>query len=180
MPNDKSSWQIAENLSFRTVRPQDRGFLLALFSSARKKELDSLDWDAGKRRIFLEMQFQAQQRHYQEHFPTRNHRIVLLDKRPIGMTDIARGKNEIRLLDIILKPENRNAGIGTTLMQAVVDEAEKTGRAVRLYVEKFNPAFRFYRRLGFTVIDDTGVHYHMERLPADVEKPPGNRKATGG
>lgn len=170
---------MAENLSFRSVRPEDSVFLLALFSSARKNELDSLNWDAESRQAFLEMQFQAQQNHYQEHFPSRDHRIVLLDKHPIGMTDIARGKKEIRVLDIILKPENRNMGIGTTLMQDVLDAADKSGKAIRLYVEKFNPAFSLYRRLGFTVIDDTGVHYHMERLPAAGKNSAGKPKAAG-
>ena len=96
---------MAKNLSFRPVRPRDSAFMLALFSSTRKKEPDSLDWDADRRQVFLETQFQAQQSHYQEHFPSRDHRIVLLDERPIGMTDIARGKTEVRVLDIILKPK---------------------------------------------------------------------------
>ena len=153
------------NLSSRPVRPEDSVFLLALFSSARKNELDSLNWDAGRRQAFLEMQFQAQQSHYQEHFPLRDHRIVLLNNHPIGMTDIARGKNEIRVLDIILRPENRNSGIGTQLMQNLLDEADQSGRPIRLYVEKFNPALNLYKRLDFSIIEDTGVHYHMERLP---------------
>ncbi len=170
---------MAKNLSFRPVKSRDNAFLLALFSSARKKELDSLKWDACRRQTFLEMQFQAQQSHYQENFPSRDHRIVLLDKRPIGITDIARDEKEIRVLDIILKPENRNKGIGTTLMQAILDEADQSGMAVRLYAEKFNPAISFYRRLGFTVIGDTGVHSHMERLPATGYNPPGNLKAAG-
>jgi len=170
---------MAGNLSSRPVRPEDSVFLLALFSSARKNELDSLNWDAGRRQAFLEMQFQAQQSHYQEHFPSRDHRIVLLDKHPIGMTDIARGKKEIRVLDIILKPENRNMGIGTTLMQDVLDAADKSGKAIRLYVEKFNPAFSLYRRLGFTIIGDTGVHYQMERLPAAGKNSPRKPKAAG-
>ena len=166
-------------LSFRPAEPGDRAFLLALFSSARKKELDSLNWVANSRRAFLEMQFQAQQSHYQDNFPSRDHRIVLLDKRPIGITDIARDEKEIRVLDIILKPENRNKGIGTTLMQAILDEADQSGMAVRLYVERFNPAFSFYNRLGFTVIGDTGVHQHMERQPAASKKPSDNPKVAG-
>lgn len=156
---------MAGNLSSRPVRPKDGAFLLALFSSARKNELDSLNWDAGRRQAFLEMQFNAQQSHYQKHFPLRDHRIVLLNSHPIGMTDIARRKKEIRVLDIILKPENRNSGLGTQLMQNLLDEADQSGRPIRLYVEKFNPALNLYKRLDFSIIEDTGVHYHMERFP---------------
>jgi ribosomal protein S18 acetylase RimI-like enzyme len=32
-------------------------------------------------------------------------------------------------------------------------------------VEKFNPALRLYRRLGFTEIGDHGVYWEMEWLP---------------
>jgi ribosomal protein S18 acetylase RimI-like enzyme len=96
-----------------------------------------------------------------------------LSSRPV------RPEDSVFLLDIILKPENRNSGIGTTLMQDILDAADKSGKAIRLYVEKFNPAFSLYRRLGFTVIDDTGVHYHMEKLPAAGKNSPGKPKAAG-
>jgi len=155
---------MADDLSSRPVSSRDSAFLLALFSSARKKELDSLDWDTNSRQAFLEMQFQAQQSHYETHFPLRDHRIVLLNSHPIGMTDIARKNDEIRVLDIILQPENRNSGLGTQLMQNLLGEADQSRRPIRLYVEKFNPALNLYKRLDFSIIEDTGVHYHMERF----------------
>ena len=80
-------------------------------------------------RLFWKCSFKPSRAIIRSIFP-RDHRIVLLDKRPIGMTDIARGKTEVRVLDIILKPESRNAGISTTLMRAVMDEADKSGKAI--------------------------------------------------
>ena len=159
------------NLSFRPVESQDSAFLLSLFASAREKELETLDWDGAQRDAFLEMQFNAQQNHYQNHFPQREHQIVLLDNRPIGMMDISRDSQEIRVLDIILLPENRNAGIGTLLMNHLLEDSDRSTRPVRLYVEKFNPVLSLYTRLGFQTIVDTGVHYHMERLPGQKQSP---------
>jgi ribosomal protein S18 acetylase RimI-like enzyme len=124
-----------------------------------------LNWDDAQGQVFLEMQFNAQQTHYQHHFPQREHQIILMENHPIGMLDIVRRSEEIRVLDIILIPENRNSGIGASLMNNILKESDRSAKPVRLYVEKFNPALTLYRRLGFQIIEDTGVHYHMERLP---------------
>lgn len=139
--------------------------MLFLFAGAREKELENLNWGGAQRQVFLEMQFNAQQTHYQHHFPQREHQIILMEEHPIGMLDIVRTSKEIRILDIILLPENRNSGIGTVLMNSLLEESDRSAKPVRMYVEKFNPVLNLYRRLGFRVIDDTGVHYHMEKLP---------------
>ena len=47
-------------------------------------------------------------------------------------------------------------------MQAVCAEARAAGKKVSICVEKFNPAQRLYRRLGFREIADEGVHWIME------------------
>ena len=39
------------------------------------------------------------------------------------------------------------------------------GLPVRIHVEKFNPALRLYRRLGFTEIEDKGIYLFMEWQP---------------
>ena len=39
-----------------------------------------------------------------------------------------------------------------------MDEAGTCGKAVTIYVEKFNPAMRLYRRLGFKTEEDKGVY----------------------
>ena len=171
---------VAAALSLRSVGPEDQNFLLSLFESAREKELAWVDWKADRRRIFIETQFRAQQKHYQKHFPNRDHHIVMLDGKPAGMTDIARNAEEIRVLDIIILPEHRNAGIGTALMRKLITEADHLGKTLRLYVEKFNPACGLYTRLGFSVAEDAGVHYLMERRPESDPKASANPKIAGG
>ena len=159
------------NLTLRPVGAEDKAFLRNLFASSRERELAMVDWDPEQRRVFVEMQFQAQQDHYRKHFPHRDHLIVLANgQQPVGMTDVHRSAQEMRVLDIIIAPDHRNVGIGTALMQDLLSEADRTGQTIRLYVEKFNPAARLYHRLGFTVIEDTGVHYGMARPPVSEEQ----------
>jgi L-amino acid N-acyltransferase YncA len=53
---------------------------------------------------------------------------------------------------------DRGRGFGTALFRDLMDEAAAVGKAVSIHVEKFNPAMRFYRRLGFTSVEDKGVY----------------------
>jgi hypothetical protein len=51
-----------------------------------------------------------------------------------------------------------------------MDEAASCGKAVSIHVEKFNPAMRLYRRLGFATEEDKGV-YDLMRWSAVPDDP---------
>lgn len=156
----------AVSVKLRPVQPDDETILFTLYASTREEELALVNWDTAAKEIFLRMQFNAQQMHYRSHYPQGDHRIILLDDRPIGRLYRARQDREIRLIDITLLPEYRNRGIGTALMQDLIDEAAQTGDPIRLYVFKYNhAALRLYTRLGFSPIDENGLHIFMERVP---------------
>ena len=54
------------------------------------------------------------------------------------------------LLSISLLPEHRGQGIGTVLMDRLLDHLRTLGhRRASLSVQKANPALRLYRRAGF-------------------------------
>lgn len=150
--------------TLRSVQPADEHFLLDVYADHRKEELDQASWNAEQRQTFLSQQFHAQIHHYRSHYPQGNHDIILFDTTPIGRIYIDRGDEEIRLLDISLLSEYRNRGVGTVLMRNLLDETDRVAKPVRLYVYKMNQAVRFYERLGFQCVEDTGVHYFMERL----------------
>ena len=88
--------------------------------------------------------------------------IILQKGEPVGRLYVDRRKDEIRLIDIALLPELHGQGIGSWLLQDLMDEAKKVGKPIRIHVERFNPALRLYERLGFTHIADQGVYYLME------------------
>ena len=85
-----------------------------------------------------------------------------MDGQPAGRLYVARGSDEIRIVDIALLPESCNRGIGTTLLRGLQSEAAAAGKPLRIHVERFNPALRLYERLGFRQIDDRGVYLFME------------------
>ncbi len=111
------------------------------------------------------MQFEAQRRHYSEHFPDAAFLVIVRDGRPAGRLYVDRGLASIHIIDIALLPEHRRAGIGSHLLAELLAEGDREGKAVSLHVEHFNPAMRLYERLGFRGIEDTGVYYLLERPP---------------
>ncbi len=157
MPESEGS-----QVELRPRRDDDRDFLSRLYASTRADEMALLDWSAEEKNAFLAMQFEAQTRHYDEHYADAEFMIIERDKTPIGRLCLHRRVDEIRVVDIALLPEARRSGIGGRLLKRVLDEAAETGRVVRIHVERNNPAISLYDRLGFRRIDDLGVYHLME------------------
>ena len=157
-----------ETVSLRPIAAHDDAFLCALYAGTRADEMALLDWSAKEKAAFLRMQFDAQHRHYQTHFPNAAFWIIELEGEPIGRLYVDRRVDEIRLIDVALLPEYRSRGLGSALMRELLDEATSAGKPVRLHVESFNPAHRLYTRLGFCKLDSNGVYEFMEWRSAAV------------
>jgi GNAT superfamily N-acetyltransferase len=72
-------------------------------------------------------------------------------------------------MDVTLLPERRGQGLGTALMQRLLDWSDELQLPVTLHVEPFNPAQRLYQRLGFQTLEVRGVYHFMQRLPAAAD-----------
>ncbi|MGH8611495.1 MAG: GNAT family N-acetyltransferase, partial [Gammaproteobacteria bacterium] len=131
-------------LGFRPIGPDDQAFLLEVYASTRREELALTDWDEDKKARFLQMQFTAQHQYYQDYYTETDFLIILLDDLPVGRLYLGRWPSEIRIVDLALLPAHRNAGIGTRILQAILAEATLAGKAVRIHVEKLNPALHLY------------------------------------
>lgn len=159
-----------ESLDDVATRPEsedDREFLLAVFASARAFEMDLLDWSDARKEQFLRMQFHAQSSHYRQYYQAADFLIILVGSVPAGRLCIHRGGSEMRIVDIALLPEFRGRGVGTKLLRGVLEEADMTGAAVTMHVEKSNRAQDLYRRLGFDPVEDKDVHWLMRREPSE-------------
>jgi ribosomal protein S18 acetylase RimI-like enzyme len=89
-----------------------------------------------------------------------------VDECEAGRLYVGRWAEEICVVDISLRPEFRGQGIGTELLQALVREAAKEDKPLRVHVERFNRALRLYTRLGFRVLAEKGVYLQLEFAPA--------------
>jgi len=149
-----------QKVSTRLATGDDEAFLFDLFSSTRP-EFDLLGLPDNQKQALMTMQFNAQRQQYDETYPASESRIILSDSRLIGRILVDRAESEITLIDIALMPENRNAGIGTALIQELLSQAAGSKKSVRLHVLKSNPALRLYERLGFSRAGDQSMYYEM-------------------
>ena len=143
----------AQPFQLTPVRPQDEGFLRALYASHRGVEVQQWGWDAAQTDAFLALQFKAQHVGYAQQFGAENDRIVRLDGRPVGRFFVARVRGALRLVDIALLPAHQGQGLGTLLVQHLLTVAQAQGVEAQLSVARHNAALRLYCRLGFTVVD---------------------------
>lgn len=161
--NSRQSASAAERaISLRPVGAADQTFLLELYASTRSDELSLVPWDDEQKRAFVEMQFNAQQAHYQESYPTAEHDIVLENDRAVGHLYVNRLDHLIKIIDLVVLPRERNTGIGSYLMNTLLAEAADSGKRVGIYVETFNPSLPFFQRLGFRETEQAGIHVYLE------------------
>jgi len=154
-----------ERCSLRPMDEADLEFLRALYASTRQEELSVVAWTDEQKSEFLRMQFEAQHVHYQQSFPDAEFLVIELEGERVGRLYVDRRDDEIRIVDIALVPAHRKRGIGSAYLRRVLSEAESTDKVVRIHVERYNPAFGLYQRLGFREIDTNGVYYLMEWAP---------------
>jgi len=151
-------------LTLKALEESDLKFLYKVYASTRYEELNKTGWSQQEIEKFLKMQFDAQHQFYKEQFPQASFMIVQCDGKNAGRLYLDYRDKEIRIVDIALLPEFRGAGYGTQLLKTVIEDAQNNNIAVRIHVEKNNPALRLYQRLGFKEIGDRGVYWLMEKI----------------
>ena len=157
-----------DHLWLRPVGFDDEAFLRRVYADARAPEIALTGWEAASAQAFLRMQFDAQRQHYRKHYPDAHFDIVERAGTPVGRLYVARTAGEMRIVDIALLAPWRGQGIGSTLLQALLDEGMRDARRVTIHVEGRNPALALYRRLGFTDIEPHGVYRLLEWRPTPL------------
>jgi ribosomal protein S18 acetylase RimI-like enzyme len=136
-------------LFLRPATFEDLDFQRSLYADTRSNEMALVDWSDDQKKSFLDQQFEAQTNHYQVYFPDAVTQIILLDQTIIGRFIRWDSQDYILIVDIALLFEFRNMGIGTILVQDLMNDAISLNLPIILRVEIFNPAIHLYERLGF-------------------------------
>jgi ribosomal protein S18 acetylase RimI-like enzyme len=163
--NETQSQGAGVSVRLRAAGADDEDFLFALYASTRHDEMAAWGLDAAQQEMVLRLQFRAQQHRYAAEGEASEHHLILREGEAVGRIIVIRSADEIHLADIALLREHQSAGIGSTLIGDLQEEAARAGLPVRLYVLRNNRAARLYERLGFVVVGDTGSHFKMEWLP---------------
>jgi Acetyltransferases len=153
------------DITFRNIEHSDLPFLKKVYRSTREEELKLTDWPEKQKDEFINQQFNAQHDYYQQVYNEASFQIILCDGVLAGRLYLWESEKQIRIVDIALLPENRNKGIGSFILNSLIDKSEKSSKILSIHVECYNPALSLYQRLGFEQKDHTGVYYYMERQP---------------
>ena len=141
----------------RGAQPKDEDFLFALHRDAMGAYVDQTwGWDE-----------EWQRAHFAANYAPERQAVIVRGGtvlRDVGRISLTRHWRKIFLRDIELMGPERNRGVGTAIITAVVALARDSDRYVELRVLRCNPAQRLYARLGFRVIDDDGARLRMRTL----------------
>lgn len=156
------TWE-ADRIVLRPVQHADDSFIFTLFTGSRP----DLEWIAGidqdRKQELLLQQFRCEHEQLRRDYPNAEYSIILLEGNPVGRLYVHRGEKEYRILVITLAPEYRGRGIGRNLIKSILREAYEAGKPVRIQVAWYNQSARaLYERLGFRIIENSGVYYVMQ------------------
>ena len=149
--------------ALRAARHDDEGFLFALHRAAMRDYVEATwGWDEH-----------WQRGHFARAYKPGRHAVVVRTgpvPADIGRISLTRHWRRTFLRDVELIAAERNRGLGSAVIRAVLALERTEGRGVELLVLKCNPAQRLYARLGFRIVADDG-----ERLTMRAES-----RAAGG
>jgi GNAT superfamily N-acetyltransferase len=163
MPLSKQAGRLG--IRYRPATDDDLPFLATVYASTRLEEVAAAGWPPEVERAFLAHQFEAQHRHYRQHYPNAEWLVIERDGEAVGRLYLEEWKDQLRLIDIALLPDSRGAGVGSAILADLMAQAKAAGKPLTIHVEKNNPAMRLYLRLGFVAIDEHGIYDLMEWRP---------------
>jgi ribosomal protein S18 acetylase RimI-like enzyme len=88
--------------------------------------------------------------------------IITLNGQEIGWVEFRQTGDETFLKQLYVAPLHQRRGIGSQVMRRL-NEQGRTAKSMALFVLKNNPAFQFYKRHGFEVVQETHSTFVMRR-----------------
>ncbi len=155
-------------VTLRPVTKSDEPFLLALYASTRRDEVNAWGWPEPQIQAFLAMQFRAQRQSYDAAYPGAEHHVICLgaDGQPAGRLLVFCDAGQLCLVDISLLPEARNRGIGTRVIQQLFERCRARHWSMNLQVAVTNQrALSLYERLGFRHSGGDAMYVQMTWNP---------------
>ncbi len=137
---------------YRPARPEDMAWAYTLFRAGMKPYIEQTwGWDE----VF--------QRHsFMENIPYSVFTIITLAERDAGGYCLRHHKrSHLELELLVIDADLRNAGLGTRVMQDLMQEARQRELPLQLNVLRVNPAVKFYERLGFTILQSDSERYRL-------------------
>jgi GNAT superfamily N-acetyltransferase len=86
---------------------------------------------------------------------------IVIDSNDAGIFGVDRKSNMIELRHIEILPKYQRLGVGTALINNLLNDARQAKLPVLLCVLKMNPVLHLYESLGFRITGETNLKYQM-------------------
>lgn len=157
-------------VGLRPLMDDDKAFMARLYALNRQAEVANFPFNQQQQALFLHSQFEAQSRHYFNHYPCGRFALIEQQGAPIGRLLVAEWPDQLRLVDIALLPSHQRLGIGSALIRQLQADAMAQGLPIHLQVDPVSRARGLYERLGFMTGEGNGLYLTMTWTP----RPPGH------
>ncbi|WP_233833596.1 GNAT family N-acetyltransferase [Paraburkholderia sp. ZP32-5] len=148
-------------LSLRPAQPDDEAFLFELRKATMTEHLtragEPTDDDTHRARLLH--RYDAAQ-------------VICIDGVPAGLLKAHRSDTEWFVQQLQIMPALQGRGIGEQALRTILRAAAADALPVALHVLKGNRAKRLYDRLGFEIVGEDEIQFHMRfapRTPAEHE-----------
>ncbi|MGC4119705.1 MAG: GNAT family N-acetyltransferase [Myxococcales bacterium] len=148
-------------LAVRLSGKDDAEFLAKLYLATRREEFLPMGLPEPVLEALVADQWRLEQASRAETFPAAEHRLILLDGRPIGRVVVDRQPARLFGVDFAILPELRCRGYGGRVLHALKREAAALGLPFAFRVFKWNRARNLYRRAGFKDCGETELQFEM-------------------
>jgi ribosomal protein S18 acetylase RimI-like enzyme len=131
----------------------ERAWLFDLHERTMKEYVEKVyGWDVKREQAYFDNRILFE----------RYHLILAKYGEKIGAINFYHIENSIKINRIEVLPDYQNKGIGSAVLDQIIEKAKKENKNVELRVFKINPAFKLYARKGFKTYKETDTHYYMK------------------
>jgi ribosomal protein S18 acetylase RimI-like enzyme len=138
--------------TLRNARPGDFDYCATLYFAGMEKTLRELN-----------LSMPAQVANFRQRWEATQVRIITIDGVDVGWLQSTIQNGSLFLAQLFVDRAFQRQGIGTEMMDRLIQEATVAGQDMTLGVVKTNPARRLYERLGFRVTHEDDRKLYMRR-----------------
>ena len=144
--------ELSPELRIEPASEAGRALLFAPFKVALQGYVDwAWGWDEDKERL-----------HFFERLPLNGLFKLIHRGQCVGGFCIEETQEHSQhLRTLFIRPESQGLGIGTRLLQHLIQEAQRQQQPLTLHVIHINPAKRLYERLGFRAVREEEKTFFM-------------------
>lgn len=151
-------------INFRPITEKDESILYDIFLSSRPDLYQLVLTNDSFSTNLIKQQFELSQS-YMNKDELSSRYLISYEDEVAGKVFLRHGDTVDEIASIALLPKYRNMGIGSYVIEKIINNATENKKKIKLQVAWYNDdAKRLYERLGFREIRNHGVYVDMSYM----------------